>query len=546
MTGSRGICHAAPFMNGVIYCRVSSDEQVKGTSLESQEAACKEYAESHRINILKVFVERGESAKFADRTQLLELIDFCRQNKGSVEVLLVWKIDRFARNVTDHFSVKATLTKFGVRIVSVTEPIDTNPEGKLMETILAGFAQFDNDIRAMRTVQGMRRKLQEGLFPWKPPLGYRSANSMGEKKTKPDQPEQPIFGSLRKAWKELATGSYTKAEIRRMLTNSGVLTKKGRTLSPQSVDDIFRNPYYAGVLVDPWSGEKYAGRHVPMISESEFARIQQITAASQRSLPHQKDRPEFPLRGLVRCAECRRYLTGSFTKGRSRYYPYYHCTKFGCDRKSFAAETLHVEFGAFLDSIAPRPELVGKLGEFIVRAAEERQSTAKSQNARSREELSRVKKQVQELIGMRAAGLITDEEFMAQKRVFVERQAAIERRIAQAPVDLDNLRKELAEISEPLTRLRLSWETMQNPYRCRFQRMVLPVGFVNGKARTAELGLLFQAFRGFAGAESVGVAPVRQNWNRILREIREFSGLFGACRGLEHASEQAVPASSRE
>ena len=154
-------------MNGVIYCRVSSKEQMAGTSLESQEAACREYARSKDIRVLKVFVEQGESAKFADRTQLVGLIDFCRESKGEVQVLLVWKVDRFARNVADHFSVKATLGKYGVRIVSVTEPIDANPEGKLMETILAGFAQFDNDIRAMRTVQGMRRKLQEGIFPWR-------------------------------------------------------------------------------------------------------------------------------------------------------------------------------------------------------------------------------------------------------------------------------------------------------------------------------------------------------------------------------------------
>lgn len=121
-------------MNGIIYCRVSSKEQTQGTSLESQELACKEYARTKTIKILKVFVEQGESAKFADRTQLLELIEFCRQNKGKVQDLLVWKIDRFARNVGDHFNIKATLLKYGVRIVSVTEPIDSNPEGKLMET----------------------------------------------------------------------------------------------------------------------------------------------------------------------------------------------------------------------------------------------------------------------------------------------------------------------------------------------------------------------------------------------------------------------------
>jgi site-specific DNA recombinase len=135
-------------VNGVIYCRVSSKEQIEGTSLESQEIACKEYARTQNIRVLKTFIERGESAKAADRTQLIELIDFCRTSKDKVHTLLVWKLDRFARNVSDHFNIKATLLKYGVRVVSVTEPIDTNPEGKLMETILAGFAQFDNDIRA--------------------------------------------------------------------------------------------------------------------------------------------------------------------------------------------------------------------------------------------------------------------------------------------------------------------------------------------------------------------------------------------------------------
>src|SRR5713101_1916871 len=233
-------------MNGIIYCRVSSKEQIEGTSLESQELACGEYARAQNIKILKIFVERGESAKFADRTQLIELIDFCKARTSQVQVLLVWKIDRFARNVGDHFSVKATLLKYGVRIVSVTEPIDTNPEGRLLETILAGFAQFDNDIRATRTVQGMRRKLQEGFFPWKPPLGYRSANSDGEKKIEPDLPRQPLFDLLKKAWHEFATGAHTKAEIRRLMGAFGIQTARGEMLSAQSIDHLFRNPYYAG------------------------------------------------------------------------------------------------------------------------------------------------------------------------------------------------------------------------------------------------------------------------------------------------------------
>src|SRR5713101_3600200 len=296
-------------MNGVIYCRVSSKEQIEGTSLESQRLACEEYARSNNIGVLQVFVEQGESAKFADRTQLLELIDFCRQSKGNVQVLLVWKVDRFARNVGDHFSIKGSLMKYGVRVVSVTEPIDSKPEGKLMETILAGFAQFDNDIRATRTVQGMRRKIQEGIFPWKPPLGYKSSTSHGERKKEPDIPDQPLFGQLQKAWKEFATGAYTKAEIRRLMDRWGVRTSKGNALSHQSIDSILTNPYYAGILVDPWSNEEYQGQHLAMMTRDEFARVQQIFRRRNRSVTHHKLRLEFPLRGSIRCQQCRWHLT---------------------------------------------------------------------------------------------------------------------------------------------------------------------------------------------------------------------------------------------
>jgi DNA invertase Pin-like site-specific DNA recombinase len=282
-------------LNGVIYCRVSSKEQVEGTSLESQELACREYATRNNINVAKVFIERGESAKFADRTQLLELMEFCQHRENAVQVLLVWKVDRLARNVGDHFHLKASLLKQNVRVASVTEPIDANPEGKLLETILAGFAQFDNDLRAARTLQGMRRKIQEGLFPWKPPLGYKTIIQPGSKKTEPDQPEQPTFSLLQAAWIEFATGTYTKAEILRLMANRGIKTRSGKPIPKQTLDAVFCNPFYAGSLRDPWSGAEVTGRHLPMVSRETFARVQQIISRRNRKIPHQSIRSEFPL-----------------------------------------------------------------------------------------------------------------------------------------------------------------------------------------------------------------------------------------------------------
>jgi DNA invertase Pin-like site-specific DNA recombinase len=534
-------------MNGIIYCRVSSKEQVEGTSLESQELACREYARSKNIRILKVFVERGESAKFADRTQLLDLINFCRERKGAVQLLLVWKIDRFARNVGDHFNIKATLMKYGLRIVSVTEPIDSNPEGKLMETILAGFAQFDNDIRAMRTVQGMRRKLQEGIFPWKPPLGYKSANSNGEKKNEPDRPDQPLFGLLQKAWKVFSTGAYTKAEMRRLTESWGIQTQKEKPISNQSLDNLFRNKYYAGILVDPWSGEEYEGKHLPMVSCEEFASIQQIITKRNRSIPHQKERPEFPLRGVVRCRTCREYMTGSFSRGRSRRYAYYRCNHPRCrDRKSYAAELIHSEFRTFLSGIAPKPELIGKLGELVVQTAEERLAFSKTKHMRRKGQLERLESQMRELISMRAERLITDQEFLSQKALLAERRFALEGAPASDSVDVTEIRKHLNEIIRPLSCLPETWQSLPTAIQRRFQRLILPVGFVHGESGTAELGLLFRALGDLDGGKTTAVALGGKSWNRILTEIKAFSELFAAHQASEMVPQTPVPKYSRE
>lgn len=523
---------AFPSMTGIIYCRVSSKEQIEGTSLVSQQQACQEYARAKNIKVLKTFIEQGESAKFADRTQLLELIDFCKQNKGKVEVLLVWKVDRFARNVGDHFNIKAILMKYGVRIVSVTEPIDANPEGKLMETILAGFAQFDNDIRATRTVQGMRRRIQEGIFPWKAPLGYTSSTKNGGKKTEPDRPDQLLFGSLQKAWRELATGAYTKAELRRLVMGLGVLTKKGKPLSPQSLDGLFSNPFYAGILVDPWSGEEYPGKHVPMVTPAEFAKVQQVINRRRRSIPHQRIRPEFPLRGLVRCSHCLQYLTAGFSRGRSRTYAYYNCYNQKCEYRGKSCQTqpLHQEFEAFLATIAPKPEKLDHLKEILVQISEEYRESTKKRKPRLESELRGVNKQIQELIGMRTQGLVTDEEFSAQKSILVDRRSAVESRREVDSISKEEIYQQFDEITAPLTHLNESWKILPDPFRRRFERILLPVGFPNGRIRTAELGLIFKVFGESVDGKLTEVALIRKFLNQIWAEIKDFSSLFRSWR----------------
>ncbi len=528
-------------MKGLIYCRVSSKEQIEGTSLDSQQAACREYAQSKNIEVLKVFVEQGESAKFADRTQLLELVEFCRKNKGSVNVLLVWKVDRFARNVADHFSVKATLGKYGVRIVSVTEPIDPNPEGKLMETILAGFAEFDNNVRAMRSVQGMRRKLQDGIFPWGPPFGYKSSVTGNEKKNLPDLPDEPAFGMIRRAFAEFATGAHTQADMGRLMGSWGLVGAHGKSFAPQSLYQLFTNPFYAGILVDPWSGEELPGKHPPLVTREEFAQVQRVIAARNRSVTHQKDREEFPLRGFARCNSCRHGVTGTFSRGRSSSYPYYLCSQHECARrgKSLPVVEVDAEFTSFLDEITPRPEFLDEIGTSVVRIAEQGK---RDQSAQRRWRATRIKEletEINELIRMRAQNLITTEEFMMQKKKLADQRMALESQ-AQKVAEIAQVRADLAQITEPLCVLRATWKALAPSFRSRFDRLLLPGGFVIGKIRTADKGLLVSLFCTSVGDVSSGVPLPCVPSNRIISEIAEFREVICSMGGTNRKASIAV------
>ena len=305
------------------------------------------------------------------------------------------------------------------------------------------------------------------------------------------------------------------------------LESQGQPLSPQSLDNFFRNPYYTGILVDPWSKEEHEGKHVPMVRREGFARVQQIISRRNRSLPHQKERLEFPLRGLVRCHKCRVYMTASFSRGRSHRYPYYHCANPKCEyRKSYPVGLAHDEFAAFLNTIAPKPLLVEQLGGLIIQAAEGRRTFQKTIRARKEAELARIHKQSQELIRMRMEGLVTDQEFSAEKTGLVERRTSIEAAYDSDPLNPKSIQQEIDQIKKPLSELEETWRILSPQLRRRFERAVLPVGFVNGQIRTAERALLFSTFADIDERKTTAVASVVKNWNQIWREIQQFAGII--------------------
>jgi site-specific DNA recombinase len=159
-------------VGAVIYVRVSTKEQTENLSLPTQLRACEEYCRRQGYEVLERFHEEGESAKSTDRSQLQNLLTFCRLNKGRVHFVVVFNLTRFARDKYDHFALRSHLQSLGISLRSATEPIDDTSTGKLMEGVLAAFAQFDNDVRSDRTRAGMKAALELGRWTFPAPLGF--------------------------------------------------------------------------------------------------------------------------------------------------------------------------------------------------------------------------------------------------------------------------------------------------------------------------------------------------------------------------------------
>ena len=147
---------------------------------------------------------------------------------------------------------------------------------------------------------------------------------------------------------------------------------------------------------------------------------------------------------------------------------------------------------------------------------------------------------------MRTDGLVTDREFLAQKSILSERQMALESKPVAERLNADQVRAQLGEITEPLSCLGETWTALLGPFRRRFDRLILPVGFVAGESRTAELGLLFRALGDLADGNSNGVALTGEKSNRLLQEIQAFSELFKDYFEFKGGSENTVRTNSRE
>jgi site-specific DNA recombinase len=475
----------------IIYARVSHSDQVEGTSLESQERACKEHLVKHGLVMAREpFVEKGESAKTTDRKQLLAAIDYCRQNKGKIAAFVVLKVDRFARNAEDHFAVKATLMKYGTTLHSVTEPINDGAMGKLMETMLAGFAEFDNDIRAVRCRNGLQDRIREGIYPYKPPVGYICEKNKlsGKKKTKPDPIHPVLFPMIQSALKGFRMRQFTSTDMLKYLKSSNFVEISGLVATPQLIDRILYQylDYYAGKLYCVDDDKYFDGKHQSMITVEERDEIVDVRDGKRnnKTIIKNRDNEDFPLRRLIRCGACDKQMTASSSRGRSGgYYPSYHCFTKECPLKNkvLRKSTVESDFINLLDRITPTLDMLEYMNTVISLRQSELLGVLRQQHADQAAKVNEVKAKKMKIYELAESGLYTRE--MVKERLDALELELLTTKITlhEDAIDLLEAEFEKEYFNVAISSISRLWLDLSPEMRRGFQNIVFPEGLIYTK-----------------------------------------------------------------
>lgn len=486
----------------IIYCRVSSKEQIDGTSLETQEHACREYASRKNLNVLKVFVELGESAKTANRTEFLKAIEFCAKTKNSVGYFIVYKLDRFSRNQDDHVKVKGLLAHVGTQLRSATETFDETSIGRALEGMLSVFAEFDNNNRRDRTKTGMIKRFQEGVWIWPVPLGFFKPIRGKGVNIAPDPSTAPL---IKLCFEEYAKQTHTYRSLANYLDERGLKTRKGKSLTPQLVYKILHNPIYCGRM--EMFDDVRMGTFEPIISEALFEACQKPQKLIKARAANN---PAFPLRKFVSCTECGQALTGSYSKGKSKLYGYYHHGASTCPKShGIPKAVLEEQFIKLLDSIAPSPEYEQLFKAIVLDVWQKRQANAEAADRQIQRDLQTLKERRQAIFDQHLKKPYSDD-------LFTEQMGIVEKQIHEKQLLLSDKWEKDFHINEALhhcfnfiRHASRTWLEASYDNKLRLQRLILEtsVPFDGEKFGTPKLSLVFQQKKTPMSESSSLVAP---------------------------------------
>ena len=372
-------------MNCVIYLRVSTREQAQrggekeGYSIPAQREACLKYIQEQGWNFIDEYADRGESARSAARPQLQEMLSRIKKQKD-VDVVIVHKIDRLARNMEDHVAIKAVLKRAGAFLDSVTENIENSASGRFMEGIHALMAEYYSANLAAEVKKGMRQKAMSGGLVTRAPIGYKNTREQIQgkaiSKVVIDEEMAPL---VKEAFQLYSTANYSMTELQKIMARKGLRNKWfKRDVLPEvtksAIAKMLQNKFYTGAVV--FEGVEYPGLHEAIVDTELFDRVQRAIRARDFAGDRKRKHPHY-LKGTLFCGQCGSKMSYLVAKNK---YPYFYCLGRkkgqGCTQPYAEADKIEREVEKAYKDLEISPKQLKKIKDKMEKELIERENSA--------------------------------------------------------------------------------------------------------------------------------------------------------------------------
>ena len=413
-------------MTAVIYARYSSDNQ-REESIEGQIRECTAYAEKNGITVVKHYIDRALSAKTDNRPDFQQMIK--DSEKRLFDIVLVWKLDRFARNRYDSAHYEYQLERNHVKLVSATEPISDSPAGIMVKSMLTGMAEYYSAELSEKVVRGMTENVLKGKYNGGTiPIGFKVDE---EKFFQIDPLKAPFVVEAFQRYNEGAT----MKELMNWLNDSGVTTNRNQKFTYNSVQTLLTNKRYIGEnhfkdIVMPDS--------IPAIVDKDlFEEVQLKIKKNSRAPARHKAEDDYLLTTKLFCGTCGAMMVGesgtSASKGRK--YHYYRCvnTKKNktCSAKHKSVRKLPLENAVVSATMAK--VMNDDFVEYIADAVMDLQGKESSELPALRQQLAETERGIENMLNAIQAGVLTNSTKLRLEKLEAQ-QKELEVRIAEEKI----------------------------------------------------------------------------------------------------------------
>ncbi len=341
----------------VIYTRKSTEEGLdkEFNSLEAQYDACASYIQSQTGRgwalLDRHYDDGGYSGGNMDRPALQILLrDVAEHN---VDAVVVYKLDRISRSLSDFTEMSRLFAKYDVSLISVTQQIDTSSSmGRMIVNLLMSFSQFEREMTSDRVRDKMAAARRKGMWTGDVvPYGYTLENR--QLSVCPEQAER-----VRYAYERYDT-HHSFLQVTREVNEKYGAWKDGKPWNIMHIRALLKNATVAGKVRDTHTQELYEGRHEAIVPFELWSRVQDYILEHARGKRERKTNAHIvPLKGVIKCGYCGCAMVPTFCNSKSkRVFFYYRCDATHkhltetCQLKNIAASAIE----------GPVFDLIGKL-----------------------------------------------------------------------------------------------------------------------------------------------------------------------------------------